>query len=210
MLFGEFYAGVEFDLRQRSEYLTGDESDDLAKPLPSGAARRITNEAIIALLRRLPASRVTTEFTHTVTSSTNKIDLSEYIVTLAAVKVNGNWQYFDNAFTKSTSGIRVVGDNTINKDSGWVAGDTIEMLAITTPDEILALTDPVNFPSTFIELLRKEVVMQAASIVNIELSQLYLMRYTDLLSEYVSSQRIRTNARIGGARQGNVRNTGKR
>jgi len=136
MQFAEFYTSVEFDIRQRADYLTGSENDDLAKPLPSGQAMRITNEAIVSLLRRVPASRAAVSLTHTFTTNTNILDMSDAVLTIAAVKSGLDWHYLDTPFVRNRTGINSVGDNAIHNENGWKPGDKVEMLVVMHPKEI--------------------------------------------------------------------------
>ena len=190
MTFGTFYDGVSFDLRQRDETALG--TDNNSKPLPVAEAMRITREQIDNLLAQSPYSRDAVEIDYRVTSDTDTIILPDNVLVVYAIA------YKDAPFKPingpyDSNSPRYYRGNIIKGE--FKAGDAYRFRVLLSSGEITGSDTVLQFPQQHIELLRKAVVIEAASIVGVEIGQLYLMRYQKLLDEWVGAQPIWFNAK---------------
>ena len=179
MKFSEFYDSVSFDLRQQDEVSFGTSSN--SKPLPPDAARRITNEQIVRLRKLNPNSRDAVEITHTFAFAAESFSLPENVIVLFAWKTGSTWQMLESPYSDA-SALQYETNETIR--GSFKIGDTITLRVLLSPMELIDDDSIVEFPKHSIETLRKTVVIEAASIVGIELTDLYAGRFAELINEW--------------------------
>lgn len=197
MLFSEFYSSLEYDLRQRSDFPGMDSSD--AKPLPPEEAMRITNEVILALLLARPGGEAHPDkiYKHVFVAATEYLDLAAAgVIKVHAFKMGNRWLSLSDGYSSAGRLIPVSSTTVQRMDRPWAPGESIKLRVTMAPAQLTEGSDTIDFPVKDIELLRKHVVMEVASIVGFDISPLYLQRAQALYSQWLIDNTLTTTPKI--------------
>jgi len=192
MIFSDFYDGLEYDLRQKSEY-SNTLTDDDNKPLSKSNAKRIINEQIekLLLMDTSRANAITME--HVFTHSTDILEMDD-ILMFHAIKTGTNWTYVDTL--GNTSPIYTAVHRGITKSEAWGVGDSVEVMITMPPTEIINDNDPIDFPREHLALLRKCVAISASSIIKHDFGEAYYQEHSQLMQNWLSIKKYTSVGKI--------------
>ena len=162
---------------------------------------RITNEQIVRLRKLNPNSRDAVEIEHTFAFSADSFVLPENVVVLFAWRIGtGEWNMLGSPYSDA-SALQYETNETVRGD--FKKGDKLTLRVLTSPMDLVDDDSLVEFPKHSIEVLRKAVVVEAASIVAIDLTDLYIGRYGELINEWKGyySGRVKEQLKTGKSMQ---------
>jgi len=203
MNFNQLYADIEFDLGQTSDSYDGLSSNS-SKPLPKNQAKRIINECIVKILKQSHSVNDTEILSHTFSHDTTILEIDNAIYIYAIKDTNGQWKDISDPYSKRYNNLRMVNSSTIENPRGWKSGDNIEIQVVLMPYEIVNDDDPVDWENRDIELLRKTVVIEVATIVGVKLNQFYIQDRERLMVTFKENNRLNHVTRMHKMRGANL------
>lgn len=191
MKFLDLYNSISFDLRQQDEVSFGTSSK--GKPLPKEDAMRIINEQIVRLRKLNPNSRDAVEIEHTFAFAAERFNLPDNVIVLFAWKTGDTWNMLESPYSDAST-LQYETNSTVSGD--FKIGDKITLRVLLSPMELIDDDSLVEFSTHSIETLRKAVVVEAASIVGLDLTDKYEKRHDELVEKWKSYYSSRTIERI--------------
>lgn len=142
--FLEFFDHLSWLLQQEIE--TGDAADaDTYRRLPKERGKQLYNSIIKELVRDNP-EKFKEDYVHTFDSYTKKFKLPASIFKIISGQIrttDDTWDLFSDR-SDLQSAIRIVSPNTIINTGGWEQGDTLSLVVMTYPDDIINDYDAID------------------------------------------------------------------